>query len=99
VAQEVTVSGTVKGSIRAIRVRLQGGTVEGEIIHRTLSIEDSSIFDGMSRRVENPIDHHPDDSKGADANFTVKAAPKQVVPSPFLVPSALSLNNGSGPPN
>jgi len=57
VAQEVTVCGSVKGTIRAMKVKLQGGgTVEGDIFHRSLSIDENSLFEGVSRRVENPTD-------------------------------------------
>jgi cytoskeletal protein CcmA (bactofilin family) len=57
IAQNVTVCGRVKGTIRAVRVRLQnGGAVEGDIFHRSLSIDENSQFEGSSRWVENPID-------------------------------------------
>jgi cytoskeletal protein CcmA (bactofilin family) len=55
IAQEVTVRGHVKGTIRSVRVRLEdGATVEGDIFHRSLSIEEGALFEGSSRRVENP---------------------------------------------
>jgi cytoskeletal protein CcmA (bactofilin family) len=64
IAQDVTVCGRVKGTIRAVRVKLQdGGAVEGDIFHRSLSIDENSLFEGSSRRVENPTD-----SPSADAN-------------------------------
>jgi cytoskeletal protein CcmA (bactofilin family) len=57
IAQNVTVCGHVKGSIRAVRVKLQnGGAVEGDIFHRSLSIDENSLFEGSSRRVENPTE-------------------------------------------
>jgi cytoskeletal protein CcmA (bactofilin family) len=57
VAQNVTVCGRVKGSIRAVRVKLQnGGAAEGDIFHRSLSIDENSLFEGSSRRVENPTE-------------------------------------------
>jgi cytoskeletal protein CcmA (bactofilin family) len=57
IAQEVTVRGRVKGTIRAVRVKLQAtGTVEGDIFHRALSVEDTALFEGSSRRVENPLE-------------------------------------------
>jgi cytoskeletal protein CcmA (bactofilin family) len=57
IAQEVTIRGRIKGTIRAVRVKLQsGGAVEGDIFHRSLSIEDTALFEGSSRRVENPIE-------------------------------------------
>ena len=57
IAQNVTICGRVKGTIRAARVKLQnGGAVEGDIFHRSLSIDENSLFEGSSRRVENPAD-------------------------------------------
>ena len=57
IAQDVTVCGRVKGTIRAVRVKLQnGGAVEGDIFHRSLSIDENSQFEGSSRRVENPTE-------------------------------------------
>jgi cytoskeletal protein CcmA (bactofilin family) len=57
IAQDVTVCGRVKGTIRAARVKLQnGGAVEGDIFHRSLAIDENSLFEGTSRRLENPTD-------------------------------------------
>ena len=57
IAQNVTVCGRIKGTIRAVRVKLQnGGAVEGDIFHRSLSIDEDSLFEGSSRRVENPTE-------------------------------------------
>jgi cytoskeletal protein CcmA (bactofilin family) len=65
IAQDVTVCGRVKGTIRAVRVKLQdGGAVEGDIFHRSLTIEENSVFEGSSRRVENPTDTPSVDAKG-----------------------------------
>jgi len=65
IAQNVTVCGRVKGTIRAVRVKLQnGGAVEGDIFHRSLSIDENSLFEGSSRRVENPTDEPLVDAKG-----------------------------------
>jgi cytoskeletal protein CcmA (bactofilin family) len=57
IAQNVTVCGRVKGTIRAVRVKLRdGGAVDGDIFHQSLSIDENSLFEGVSRRVENPTD-------------------------------------------
>ena len=65
IAQDVTVCGRVKGTIRAVRVKLQdGGAVEGDIFHRSLSIDENSLFEGSSRRVENPTDLPSVDANG-----------------------------------
>ena len=65
IAQDVTVCGRVKGTIRAVRVKLQdGGAVERDIFHRSLSIDENSLFEGSSRRVENPTEAPLVDAKG-----------------------------------
>jgi cytoskeletal protein CcmA (bactofilin family) len=68
IAQNVTVCGRVKGTIRAVRVKLQnGGAVEGDIFHRSLSIDENSLFEGSSQRVENPTDPSSSvDAKGSE---------------------------------
>ena len=59
-AEDVTISGQVRGTIRAVRVKLRGraraAAGEGEIVHRTLSMDERSVFEGSSRRVENPLE-------------------------------------------
>lgn len=56
VAEEVIVRGHVSGSIRGLRVTLQQtSNVEGDIFHKTLAIEQGAVFEGRSRRVEDPI--------------------------------------------
>jgi cytoskeletal protein CcmA (bactofilin family) len=87
-AQEVTISGRVKGTIRAIRVILQGGVVEGDITSRTLSVDENSLFEGTSRRVENPIERRAE-TKTESPSADVKAAQKKTVQSPPVAPSAL----------
>src|SRR5438132_12096607 len=66
IAQDVTVCGRVKGTIRAARVKLQhGGAVEADIFRRTWSLDENSLFEGSSRRVENPTDPSLVDAKGS----------------------------------
>jgi cytoskeletal protein CcmA (bactofilin family) len=82
IAQDVTICGSVKG---AIRVKLQnGGSVEGDIFHRSLSIDENSLFEGSSRRVENPTDapavdaqppHEPDMRSSALAPYLQRVEP------------------------
>ena len=94
VAQEVTVNGRVKGTIRAARVRLQGGTVEGDIFHRTLSIDESSVFEGMSRRMETSIEREAESAVELSSG-AAKVAQEKSLQSPSLVPSALPSANGA----
>src|SRR6266403_4070149 len=75
IAQNVTVCGRVKGTIRAVRVKLQdGGAVEGDIFHRSLSIDENSLFEGSSRRVENPTDAPSVEAKGPPEEDTQSSA-------------------------
>jgi cytoskeletal protein CcmA (bactofilin family) len=53
----LTIGGRVKGIIHANRVRLNGtAIVEGDIFHRSLSIEENARFEGSSKREEAVID-------------------------------------------
>ena len=57
IAQDVTVCGRVRGTIHAVHVKLKdGGAVDGDIFHQSLSIDENSLFEGLSRRVENPTE-------------------------------------------
>jgi cytoskeletal protein CcmA (bactofilin family) len=80
IAQDVTVCGRVKGTIRAVRVKLQdGGAVEGDIFHRSLSIDENSLLEGSSRRVENPTDS----SSSVDAKGPQKKDIQNPTPAPL----------------
>ena len=89
IAQEVTVRGSVKGTIRALRVVLQGGAVEGDIFNRSLLIDESSVFEGASRREENLAERGRQDGS---SNLGAKAGQKKTVESPPLVSSPLSID-------
>jgi cytoskeletal protein CcmA (bactofilin family) len=55
VADEVVVRGHVVGSVRSKRVMLQSTSqVEGDIFHQSLSIEQGALFEGKSRRSDDP---------------------------------------------
>jgi cytoskeletal protein CcmA (bactofilin family) len=56
IAEHVVVRGTVKGSIRANVVAIQAtAKVDSEIFHKLLSVEQGAVFEGASRRRENPL--------------------------------------------
>jgi len=56
-ADELTIGGTVKGAIHANRVKLNStAVVEGDISHRSLSIEENARFEGSSKRKDNASD-------------------------------------------
>jgi len=90
----VTVCGRVKGTIRAVRVKLQnGGAVEGDIFHKSLSIDENSQFEGSSRRVENPTES----SSSVDAKGPQKSLQKKDL-APASLPSIdAELTEGSKP--
>ncbi|MBO0766158.1 MAG: polymer-forming cytoskeletal protein [Hyphomicrobiaceae bacterium] len=55
VANEIVIGGNVRGSIRGNTVTFQGGChVEGDVLHRKLTIEQGAYFEGRSRRSEDP---------------------------------------------
>jgi cytoskeletal protein CcmA (bactofilin family) len=56
IAKEVVVRGRVMGSIRGNSVNLQTKShVEGDIYHQSLSIEQGALFEGRSRRSDDPM--------------------------------------------
>ena len=55
VADEIDIAGVVQGTIRGNTVTFRGGSqVEGEIMHRRLTVEQGAYFEGKSRRSDNP---------------------------------------------
>jgi cytoskeletal protein CcmA (bactofilin family) len=59
VANEIVVGGAVQGSIRGNSVTFQTGChVEGDVMHRKLTIEQGAYFEGRSRRSEDPTGQH-----------------------------------------
>ena len=61
VAEDVRVRGRLIGSVRALRVTLQSKShVEGNLLHKSLSIEQDTHFEGESRPSENPLSSSPE---------------------------------------
>jgi cytoskeletal protein CcmA (bactofilin family) len=51
VADEIVVSGQVKGTLRGRRITLESKSrIEGDIYHRSLSIEEGAVFAGRSHQ-------------------------------------------------
>ena len=97
-AEQVTISGRVKGTIRAIRVSLLRATVEGDIFHRSLSVDENSVFEGASRRVENPVERRADNTAEASSSSATGKAMKKAVQTLPLVSSAVPATNGASQP-
>jgi hypothetical protein len=74
---------------RLVKLR---ANVEGDIFHRSLSIDESSVFEGASRRVEDPVERRAI-STAESSSAASKAAQKKSLQSPPLVPSAASATN------
>jgi cytoskeletal protein CcmA (bactofilin family) len=56
-ACEVGVHGAFKGTIRGNNVRLKGAaSVDGEVFSKSLMVEENVLFEGLSRRLDKPID-------------------------------------------
>ena len=56
-ALEVAIHGAFKGTVHGNTVRLKGAaTVEGEIFSKSLAVEENVQFEGVSRKLEKPID-------------------------------------------
>jgi cytoskeletal protein CcmA (bactofilin family) len=61
VAEDVMVRGRLIGSVRARRVMLQSQAhVKGNLVHRSLSIEQGAHFEGESRPSEDPLASNPE---------------------------------------
>ena len=57
IAQDTVVQGEFKGTIHGNTVKLQASAVvDGEIFNRSLTIEQNAQFEGVSRRLERPIE-------------------------------------------
>ena len=56
VAEDVVVRGRLIGSVRALRVSLQANShVEGNLFHKSLSLEQGTYFEGESRPSDDPL--------------------------------------------
>ncbi len=56
VAEEVVVHGRVVGRLRGVKVRLTAtARVEGDIVHKTIAIENGAHFEGSVQRQDDPL--------------------------------------------
>ena len=61
-AQDVVIDGAFKGIIHGNNVKLQAtAAVEGEIYNRSLSIDQSAQFEGVARRLAQPVEAPSED--------------------------------------
>ena len=56
-AQDVVIQGEFLGTVHANSVKLQSSAkVDGEVFNKQLSIEQNALFEGVSRRLERPVE-------------------------------------------
>ena len=56
IADEIVIGGNVQGSIRGNDVTFQAASrIEGDVFHKTLTIEQGAYFEGKSRRSNDPM--------------------------------------------
>ena len=94
-AQEAVIDGTFKGTIYGNSVKLQAtAVVDGEIFKQSLVIEQNAQFEGVSRRLETPVEAPTDDQiNGQNSNARA--------PFVALVPDSAErpyVNGNSGEP-
>lgn len=81
IAQETVIQGVFNGTIHATSVKLQGSAkVDGEVFNKSLTIEPNVQFEGVSRRLERPV----------EAPKTAQAAPARPVAAATAAADPLS---------
>jgi cytoskeletal protein CcmA (bactofilin family) len=88
-AEEIVVRGRLFGSIKGLRITLQGPShVEGDIFHQSLTIEPGAYFEGKSRRSDNPLAEartpgatSSKPARSAESSSTSASSPTLVLPA------------------
>jgi len=81
-AQEISINGSFKGTIRGNTVKLRGAaTVDGEVFSRSLTVEENVQFEGVSRRLDKPVE------LPSTVPTAVSAAPATADPVPEAPPA------------
>jgi cytoskeletal protein CcmA (bactofilin family) len=87
-AQEIVVRGHIVGFLRGLKVLLQATShVEGDVLHRSLAIEQGAFFEGKSRRAEDPL---------AEGGDTQREPPPAAFQPPPAEPEPAAATNGAG---
>jgi cytoskeletal protein CcmA (bactofilin family) len=93
-AQDVIVDGTFKGTIHGNTVKLQAtAAVEGEVYNRSLAIDQNANFEGVARRLAQPVEAPTEDQ------IKSRASEPALVPEQPAVTGYATNNNGAGPAN
>jgi cytoskeletal protein CcmA (bactofilin family) len=84
-AHDVAINGAFKGTVRSHSVKLKGAAVvDGEVFSKSLTVEENVQFEGLSRRLEKPIELT---SSAQAASGTHSASAAQPAPSVQASPS------------
>lgn len=74
-ALDALIEGTFTGTINANAVKLQKtAAVDGEIYNKSLAIEENARFEGVSRRLERPVEPPAANALGASVTAVLTAA-------------------------
>lgn len=88
-AQDVIIDGTFKGTIHGNVVKLQStAMVEGEVYNRSLAIDQNANFEGVARRLSQPVEAPLEDQ------VAVKPATPALVPEQPAATAYAYANNG-----
>jgi cytoskeletal protein CcmA (bactofilin family) len=86
-AQEVCINGVFKGTIRGNTVKLRGAaSVDGEVFSRSLTVEENVQFEGVSRRLDKPVEL-PASVSTVEASPKLPAQPTHQVLAPVPAPA------------
>jgi len=74
--QDVTICGSFNGTVRAQNVKLKGAAkIDGEVYSKSLTVEESVQFEGVSRRLDKPIELQSSSQAASSAASSLHAAP------------------------
>ena len=69
-AETVRVCGVVNGQIKADSVILEkSAKVTGDVLHKTLAMEQGASLEGMCRRIDGAVSAKPGDSRAPESKF------------------------------
>jgi cytoskeletal protein CcmA (bactofilin family) len=72
---DVTICGSFKGTVRAHNVKLKGAAkIDGEVYSKSLTVEENGQFEGVSRRLDKPIELQSSSQAASNAGSSLHAA-------------------------
>jgi cytoskeletal protein CcmA (bactofilin family) len=73
---DVTICGSFKGTVRAHNVKLKGAAkIDGEVYSKSLTVEENVQFEGVSRRLDKPIELQSSSQAASSAASSLHATP------------------------